>query len=74
MKEPVYLTDSKSADESDYNKIGLTLFEMQENYKNMAASVAKYNGFYVGRYETSLSNAPANTHSNCGSRMTLYIK
>ena len=47
---------------------------MQENYKNMAASVAKYNGFYVGRYETSLSNAPANTHSNYGSRMTLYIK
>ena len=57
MKEPVYLTDSKSADESDYNKIGLTLSEMQENYKNMASSVAKYNGFYVGRYETSLSNA-----------------
>ncbi len=57
MKEPVYLNDSKSADESDYNKIGLTLSEMQENYKNMAASVAKYNGFYVGRYETSLSNA-----------------
>ena len=30
---------------------------MQRDYRNMAASVAKYGGFYVGRYETSLSNA-----------------
>ncbi|MEI3356677.1 MAG: hypothetical protein V8R81_06670 [Clostridia bacterium] len=30
---------------------------MQTNYKNMATSVAKYGGFYVGRYETSLSNS-----------------
>ena len=32
---------------------------MQEDYKNMAVSVAKYGGFYVGRYETSLSDATA---------------
>ena len=30
---------------------------MQRDYRNMAAKVAKYGGFYVGRYETSLSNA-----------------
>ncbi|MEI3356014.1 MAG: hypothetical protein V8R81_02870 [Clostridia bacterium] len=30
---------------------------MQTDYKNMAMNVAKYGGFYVGRYETSLSNA-----------------
>ena len=40
-----------------YNTIGLTLSNMQGDYKNMVTSVAKYGGFYVGRYETSLSNA-----------------
>ena len=43
--------------DSNYNIIGLKLSDMQRDYKNMAASVAKYGGFYVGRYETSLSNA-----------------
>ena len=38
---------------------------MQEDYKSMAASVAKYGGFYVGRYETSLSNA-SSTQANDG--------
>ena len=45
------------SDDSIYNKTGLTLKEMQDDYKNMATSVAKYGGFYVGRYETSLSDA-----------------
>ena len=29
---------------------------MQINYKNMSAKVAKYGGFYVGRYEASEAN------------------
>ena len=45
------------------NEVGLTFLEMKENYKNMATSVARYGGFYVGRYETSLSNA---TESSAG--------
>ncbi len=57
LREPAYLTDPDSADASKYNTIGLTLSDMQRDYRNMAASVAKYGGFYVGRYETSLSNA-----------------
>ena len=48
------------------NTIGVTLSEMQENYKNMAKSVAKYGGFYVGRYETSLSNATASSAGTGG--------
>ena len=36
---------------------------MQDEYRNMAAKVAKYGGFYVGRYETSLSDA---TESSAG--------
>ena len=57
LREPAYLTNSSYADGSSYNTIGLQLSEMQTNYKNMATSVAKYGGFYVGRYETSLSNS-----------------
>ena len=57
LREPAYLTDPDSADASKYNTIGLTLSDMQRDYRNMAAKVAKYGGFYVGRYETSLSDA-----------------
>ena len=44
---------------------------MQEDYKNMATSVAKYGGFYVGRYETSLSNT---TESSAGTGVTAQSK
>ena len=57
LREPAYLTNSSYADGSSYNTIGLQLSDMQTDYKNMAMNVAKYGGFYVGRYETSLSNA-----------------
>ena len=59
LREPAYLKDTDYGDASKYNTIGLTLATMQEDYKNMAVSVAKYGGFYVGRYETSLSDATA---------------
>ena len=54
LREPAMVSND---DNTSYNKIELTLLGMQENYKNMATKVAKYGGFYVGRYETSLSNA-----------------
>ena len=57
LREPAYLTNSIYGDASSYNTIGLKLSDMQRDYRNMAAKVAKYGGFYVGRYETSLSNA-----------------
>ena len=66
LREPAYLTNSSYADGSSYNTIGLQLSEMQTNYKNMATSVAKYGGFYVGRYETSLSDANASSAGTTG--------
>ena len=57
LREPAYLSGSSYGDASENNTIGLKLSTMQEDYRNMAVSVAKYGGFYVGRYETSLSNA-----------------
>ena len=66
LREPAYLKDSSNGDASSYNTIGLQLSNMQENYRNMAAKVAKYGGFYVGRYETSLSDAGANSAGTNG--------
>ena len=65
LREPAYFKDTGVGDASKYNTIGLTPATMQEDYKSMAASVAKYGGFYVGRYETSLSNA-SSTQANDG--------
>ena len=71
LREPAYLKDSSYADGSSYNTIGLQLSEMQTNYKNMAISVAKYGGFYVGRYETSLTSA---TEKSAGTSGTVQSK
>ena len=61
LREPAIVEDYDNS--SSYNTIGLKLSNMQEDYRNMAAKVAKYGGFYVGRYETSLSDA---TESSAG--------
>ena len=55
LREPAIVKNYDN--DSSYNTIDLKLSDMQRDYRNMAASVAKYGGFYVGRYETSLSNA-----------------
>ena len=60
LREPAYLSNLGCGDESIHNTIGLTFSNMQKDYKNMVTSVIKYGGFYVGRYETSLSNATIN--------------
>ena len=61
LREPAIVEDYDNS--SSYNTIGLKLSNMQEDYRNMAAKVEKYGGFYVGRYETSLSDA---TESSAG--------
>ena len=61
LREPAIVKDYDN--NASYNTIGLQLSDMQRDYRNMAASVARYGGFYVGRYETSLSDA---TESSAG--------
>ena len=61
LREPAIVKEYDN--NSSYNTIGLKLSDMQRDYRNMAAKVAKYGGFYVGRYETSLSDA---TESSAG--------
>ena len=40
-----------------YNNGLFTLESLKNDYKQMATSVKEYGGFYIGRYETSLSTA-----------------
>ena len=64
LREPAIVENSDN--NPSLNTIGVTLSEMQENYKNMATNVAKYGGFYVGRYETSLSDATPTSEGASG--------
>ncbi len=53
-REPAYLTDSSNGDASSYNTVGITQSSLQGEYNSMIASISKYGGFYVGRYELGL--------------------
>ena len=66
LREPAYLEDMDYADNSNYNTIKLQFSEMQTDYVAMATSVAKYGVFYVGRYETSLSDASSSLAGTIG--------
>ena len=57
--EEKYLSIIKSKltkEEDNYLDINTFKETMQKDYRDMAKSVAKYHGFYMGRYEMSLSN------------------
>ncbi len=52
-REPAYLSDSRYADTSSYNNVGITKASLQEEFKVMVTKVTENKGFWVGRYETS---------------------
>ena len=73
LREPAIITDY---DAQYYSNAGFSSLSDMENglkneYKEMATSVAKYKGFYIGRYESSLSTA---TESSQGSSGTIQSK
>ncbi len=63
LREPAMVTGNDEGTGADYDNNSayndklFTNESMKADYKKMATSVAKYGGFYVGRYETSLSNS-----------------
>ena len=57
LREPAIIVDYDN--NTSYNDGLFTLASLKSDYKLMAESVEKYGGFYVGRYETSLSTATA---------------
>ena len=49
-----------------YSSSSAFLTDMQKDFYNMAKSVAKYHGFYIGRYEMSKSDSnAAQSKANC---------
>ena len=50
-----------------YSSASAMLAGLKNEYKAMAQSVAKYGGFYVARYETSLTSATATSAGTSGS-------
>ena len=77
LREPAIVTGNSDGTGTEYdndtaNNNGLfTLASLKNDYKAMATSVKKYGGFYIGRYETSLSTA---TESDAGTSGTACSK
>ena len=72
LREPAIVIGNDDSEEKkydvkkEYNDNLFSLESLKADYKNMATSVAKYKGFYVGRYETSLSTATAESSGTAG--------
>ena len=60
--EPAYISGSNYDDNTEYgNKFSSD--DIQQSYKSMVESVAKYGGFFVGRYETSINETTSKAQS-----------
>ena len=62
-REPAYLT-SNNGDANSANVGRVTLERLKAEYKAMIENVAKYGGFYVGRYETSINGKTVQSKKN----------
>ena len=62
-----YDGDSEKLALIEYSSASEMLTGLKNEYKEMATSVAKYGGFYVGRYETSLTSADEEVPGENGS-------
>ena len=77
LREPAIVTGNDTGTGTDYdnnkeyNNGLFTLDSLKNDYKTMATSVKKNGGFYIGRYETSLSTA---TESSAGTSGTACSK
>ncbi len=77
-REPDLITDYDSGYMSNIGLASTTDFQtqMQEDFDEMAISVAKYGGFYIGRYELSLAGSTSTTYSTSGNgqcKRNMYI-
>ena len=66
LREPAVVTGAGFSYDANitFTSNLFTLQTLKNNYKKMVTSVAKYNGFYIGRYETSLSDATPTSAGN----------
>ena len=61
-REPAYLSGSSYDDNTTYGGL-FTESDLQTSYSTMVQSVAKYGGFFVGRYETSINETTSKAQS-----------
>lgn len=76
LREPAIVTDNnmgtgtgydgKNYEEAGYTSASNMLEDFKKQYKIMSASVAKNGGFYIGRYEMSLSTANSDSPGTNG--------
>ncbi len=76
FREPDILTDS-GRDDTNYATAGFSsLANMAENMKNdyeeMIASLEKYKGFYIGRYELTANGEKTGATQTCGNGVNWY--
>ena len=62
-REPAYLTSSTS---EGHNTIGITQELLQNEYNGIINSIKEHGGFYIGRYESSLSDSNDTTAATTG--------
>ena len=69
-REPDLVTDYDNDSRTYLQAIGLTQEQfkkqIQDDYNDMIESIKKYGGFYIGRYETSMNDATAESVSKSG--------
>ncbi len=65
-REPAYLSGTDFDDNSTNNPGYFNETSLKNEYKEMIESVEEYGGFYVGRYETSLTEDKSNVASKGG--------
>ena len=61
-REPAYLSGSTYDNNTTYGRL-FTSNDLQQSYNLMVQSVAKYGGFFVGRYETSINKTTSKAQS-----------
>lgn len=78
LKEPALVKDYDNQEiyyrQAGYNSADEMLNGLKSEYKEMAESVAKYRGFYIGRYESSLSDAGKTATASEGTNGTIQSK
>ena len=78
VREPDLVTDYDNDSRTYLQAIGLTQEQfknqMESDFEEMALSVAKNGGFYIGRYETSMDDATESLESESGTSQIVASK
>ena len=77
-REPDILTDSTDGDTNDrakaagFSSLANMAETMKSDYEEMIASLEKYKGFYIGRYELTANGEKTGATQTCGNGVNWY--